>query len=67
MVNCCICNRSFEPDPARLKAWAESGRSFDPTDWECPDCQNYEPEHEAMEVAGDQPVASPNRKEISNA
>ena len=49
MVNCCICNRPFEPDPARLKAWAESGRSFDPTDWECPDCRNLEAEYaEAM-------------------
>jgi rubredoxin len=38
MVTCCICGHEFEPNPDEVKAWAESGRQFDPTDWTCPEC-----------------------------
>lgn len=44
MIECYICGQEFEPDPEKLKAWAESGENFEPTDWECPDCYAYEPE-----------------------
>jgi hypothetical protein len=43
-VECYQCGQMFEPDPAKVNAWAESGADFEPTDWECPDCYNYEPE-----------------------
>ncbi len=38
-MTCWICGKEFEPDPERLREWAESGVQFDPTDWECPECQ----------------------------
>lgn len=39
MVKCVMCGKEFEPKPEELKAWAESGADFDPTDWECPACE----------------------------
>jgi len=39
---CYKCNRNYTPPPAQMKAWAESGRDFDPTDWECGTCQAAE-------------------------
>ena len=38
-VDCCVCGITFSVSPARLQVWAESGRDFDPTDWECPECR----------------------------
>lgn len=49
-MKCYICDREFEPDPQQLKAWAESECDFDPTDWECGDCQRMEAQLD--EVAG---------------
>jgi hypothetical protein len=37
-VPCYLCGEPFEPDPEKLKAWAESGAAFQPDDWECPEC-----------------------------
>jgi hypothetical protein len=37
-INCHICNRPYEPDPDKVQAWADSGRRFEPTDWECEEC-----------------------------
>ena len=39
MVKCVMCGNEFEPKPEELKAFAESGADFDPTDWECPTCE----------------------------
>lgn len=39
MLACWMCGLEFEPDPERMRAWAESGRTFDPTDWECGQCE----------------------------
>lgn len=39
MVKCYQCGIEFEPEPQRLKEWAESGKNFEPTDWECPNCE----------------------------
>lgn len=38
MVTCYVCGCEFEPTAEEMRAWAESGRNFDPTDWECPHC-----------------------------
>lgn len=38
MIECYLCGEMFEPSPEKIKAWAESGRDFDPTDWECGQC-----------------------------
>lgn len=40
MVTCWMCGKEFEPDRERLRLWAESGRNFDPTDWECSTCSS---------------------------
>ncbi len=37
-VNCFMCGKEFEVEAEKAREWAESGRPFDPTDWECPDC-----------------------------
>jgi len=37
-VRCCRCDGWYVPNPESVKAWAESGRPFDPTDWECGGC-----------------------------
>ena len=37
-VECHLCQEPFEASEERVRAWADSGRPFDPTDWECPDC-----------------------------
>ncbi len=37
-LECWMCGEMFVPDPEKVKAWAESDRPFDGTDWECPDC-----------------------------
>jgi hypothetical protein len=42
-VKCYQCGTEFQPPAEKLKAWAESGRSFDPTDWECERCRNVSP------------------------
>ena len=39
MVKCYKCDTDFEPTKEEMKAWAESGDSFDPTDWECSKCK----------------------------
>lgn len=39
MMTCWMCNTDYEEDPERVRAWAESDKNFDPTDWECPDCK----------------------------
>ncbi|MEE8390499.1 MAG: hypothetical protein V3S14_06840 [Anaerolineae bacterium] len=36
---CCSCGETYGEDKAKVKVWAESGRDFDPTDWECECCQ----------------------------
>ena len=43
MVECFMCGAKFEPRPEKLKEWAESGRDFDPTDWECKTCYSLTP------------------------
>ena len=43
MVTCFMCGAKFEPRPEKLKEWAESGRDFDPTDWECKTCYSLTP------------------------
>lgn len=42
MIECWICGKLFEPDPEKVKAWAESDRGFDGTDWECRECIQLE-------------------------
>lgn len=42
MVTCWICNKPYEPNPEKVKAWAESGSNFDGADWECPECLSTE-------------------------
>lgn len=37
-VRCWKCKTEFEPSPELIKEWAESGRPFEPTDWECGKC-----------------------------
>lgn len=37
-VKCFMCDAEFEPTKEQLDEWGNSGRPFDPTDWECPDC-----------------------------
>jgi PRTRC genetic system protein C len=37
-VPCYSCGEIFQPDADKLRAWAESGAPYDPTDWECPEC-----------------------------
>lgn len=37
-VECWLCGKLYTPDPDKVKAWAESGRPFDGTDWECGLC-----------------------------
>lgn len=39
---CYMCETEFQADPKVVKLWADSGRSFDPTDWECPECSDIE-------------------------
>ena len=41
-IKCYKCGREFVPDRAKLDAWANSGRPFDPTDWECEYCSQME-------------------------
>ncbi len=41
-VPCYQCGQPFEPSPDALKAWVESDRTFDPTDWVCPACSAAE-------------------------
>lgn len=43
MVTCFVCGAKFEPRPEKLKEWAESGRDFCPTDWECQACYSLTP------------------------
>ena len=38
-VPCFICDELFTPSTEQYNEWGNSGRSFDPTDWECPDCR----------------------------
>ena len=40
MIPCWMCGKEFEPDREKLREWAESGRNFDPTDWECSFCSS---------------------------
>ncbi len=44
-VKCWKCEEQYQPKPEDLKRWAESGASFEPTDWECPSCKAAEGEH----------------------
>lgn len=37
-ATCCHCNMPY-PDPERMQEWGDSGRDYEPTDWECPDCR----------------------------
>lgn len=39
MVQCWQCENMFEPDKEAVKNWAQSGKAFEPTDWECEDCR----------------------------
>lgn len=39
MMTCYQCRNPYEPDPEKVRAWVESERSFNPTDWKCPECQ----------------------------
>jgi len=41
MIPCWMCGKEFEPDSEKLREWAESGRNFDPTDWECSSCSSF--------------------------
>ena len=54
-VNCHLCNEPFQPDPEKVDAWGNSGRPFDPTDWECGDChvaqENIRELNELFELA----------------
>jgi len=42
-----MCEVEFLPNINNVRAWGNSGRSFDPTDWVCPDCED------AMNAAAD--------------
>lgn len=33
-----MCGAPFEPNPEKVRLWAESGDNFDGTDWTCPAC-----------------------------
>lgn len=35
---CVHCGELYTPDKEQVDEWANSGRAYDPTDWECPDC-----------------------------
>mgnify|MGYP001438162848 CR=1 FL=1 len=35
---CWCCGKMYEPSSESIKAWAESGHDYDPTDWQCPEC-----------------------------
>jgi len=37
-VPCYMCGRQFQPDPVKMQEWGNSGRPYEPTDWECPVC-----------------------------
>lgn len=37
-IDCYICGEPFIPAQEKLRAWADSGGHFDPTDWECLRC-----------------------------
>lgn len=61
-MECYVCHREYQADPVAAKAWAESGRAFEPTDWVCPRCiadlEAYETEREALERAHYEALAS---------
>ena len=38
-MKCYICGEEFVPDPVQVAEWGNSGRDFEPTDWECDDCK----------------------------
>ena len=42
VLTCTFCELPFRPTDAQLLAWADSGRPFDPSDWECPDCRDLD-------------------------
>ena len=37
-VPCYKCGIEYQPTAEAMRVWAESGRQFEPTDWECPEC-----------------------------
>lgn len=50
---CYRCGKEYEAPPGRLKAWAESGHDFEPTDWECPECAELWFDPEWLDVEDD--------------
>jgi RecJ-like exonuclease len=55
MVKCVMCEQYFEPSPEAVKAWVESAAVFDPTDWECPACEEAYDNFLAAEQSAEQP------------
>lgn len=65
-AECYICGTTFVADPAKMKAWAESGRDYDPTDWECECCRwwEYPAADESDQEALEQYYAEKDAKQI---
>ena len=38
-MTCWKCGKDFEPSSLAVAVWADGGNPFDPTDWECPECE----------------------------
>ena len=38
ITTCYMCGMEFTPDPELVKRWAESDKPYEPTDWECGEC-----------------------------
>ena len=41
-VECFMCGGWFTPNKAQWDSWGNSDRDFDPTDWECQQCERDE-------------------------
>jgi hypothetical protein len=39
-MTCCSCGDEYIEDDNLVLAWADSGESFEPTDWECIGCRD---------------------------
>ena len=43
-MTCWKCGKEFTPNHLDVAIWADSGNPFDPTDWECPECEDLDVE-----------------------
>jgi rubredoxin len=50
LIECYVCGHSFAPTDEQLEAWVNSGRNWDPTDWECPACIKAESDSADAEI-----------------